>query len=344
MYSFENDYSEGAHPLILKAMIDNNLVQNSGYGNDTLSEYAQKIIKERLGNQNIDVHFVVGGTQANKTCMASFLKPYEAIICTDEAHINTHEAGAIEANGHKVIDIFANDGKLTTEMIQKVLDDHAGDEHMVRPRLVYISNSTELGTIYKVEELQILSQFCKQNDLLFYMDGARFGSALTSSENNVNMSDLTNLFDAFYIGATKNGALYGEAIVIVNDNLKPHFRTMMKQNGAMLAKSSYLAIQFIELFKEDLYLKLAHTANNFAMAIKKTLIENGYHLYVDSYTNQQFVVLNNEQLRKLQEKYIFTIWKKYDENHTVIRIVTSWATSKEKVQELLNDIVLYKTV
>lgn len=342
MYSFENDYSEGAHPQILKAMIDHNLVQQKGYGLDDFTKQACSIMQERLGTNNIDIHFVVGGTQANKVSLASFLRPYEAVICTDEGHINTHEAGAIEANGHKVIAVDSPDGKLTTEMIQSVLDAHDGDEHMVQPRLVYISNSTELGTIYKIEELKVLSQYCRDHNLLFYMDGARFGSALTSNDNNVNMSDLPNLFDAFYIGATKNGALYGEAIVIVNESLKPHFRTMMKQNGALLAKSSFLAIQFIELFKSDLYLKLASTANNFAMVIKKTFVENNYQLYVDSSTNQQFIILTNEQLRLFQQKYVLTIWKKYDENHTVVRFVTSWATSSDKVKELLNDIVMYK--
>ena len=337
MYSFANDYSEGAHESILKALVDTNLKQSSGYGLDEYSEKARDILKNVLKNDKIDIHFIPGGTQANLISISSFLRQHEAAIAANSSHIATHETGAIEATGHKVITIRSDDGKLTVEKIEKVLKIHS-DEHMVKPRLVYISNSTEIGTIYKKQELIELYSYCKENNLILYIDGARMGSAITCKENDLNLSDLVNLCDAFYIGATKNGALFGEALVICNDSLKKDFRYNIKQKGALLAKGRLLGLQFIELFKDDLYFKLASHANEMAALIQDALIENNYKLFINSPTNQVFPILENSTLEKLSEKYSFTIWEEIDENHTVVRICTSWATDKEKVLQLINDL------
>ena len=337
MYSFANDYSEGTHESILKALVDTNLKQSSGYGLDEYSEKARDILKNVLKNDKIDIHFIPGGTQANLISISSFLRQHEAAIAANSSHIATHETGAIEATGHKVITIRSDDGKLTVEKIEKVLKIHS-DEHMVKPRLVYISNSTEIGTIYKKQELIELYSYCKENDLILYIDGARMGSAITCKENDLKLSDLVNLCDAFYIGATKNGALFGEALVICNDSLKKDFRYNIKQKGALLAKGRLLGLQFIELFKDDLYFKLASHANEMAALIQDALIENNYKLFINSPTNQVFPILENSTLEKLSEKYSFTIWEEIDENHTVVRICTSWATDKEKVLQLINDL------
>ena len=337
MYSFANDYSEGTHESILKALVDTNLKQSSGYGLDEYSEKARDILKNVLKNDKIDIHFIPGGTQANLISISSFLRQHEAAIAANSSHIATHETGAIEATGHKVITIRSDDGKLTVEKIEKVLKIHS-DEHMVKPRLVYISNSTEIGTIYKKQELIELYSYCKENNLILYIDGARMGSAITCKENDLKLSDLVNLCDAFYIGATKNGALFGEALVICNDSLKKDFRYNIKQKGALLAKGRLLGLQFIELFKDDLYFKLASHANEMAALIQDALIENNYKLFINSPTNQVFPILENSTLEKLSEKYSFTIWEEIDENHTVVRICTSWATDKEKVLQLINDL------
>ena len=337
MYSFANDYSEGTHESILKALVDTNLKQSSGYGLDEYSEKARDILKNVLKNDKIDIHFIPGGTQANLISISSFLRQHEAAIAANSSHIATHETGAIEATGHKVITIRSDDGKLTVEKIEKVLKIHS-DEHMVKPRLVYISNSTEIGTIYKKQELIELYSYCKENDLILYIDGARMGSAITCKENDLKLSDLVNLCDAFYIGATKNGALFGEALVICNDSLKKDFRYNIKQKGALLAKGRLLGLQFIELFKDDLYFKWASHANEMAALIQDALIENNYKLFINSPTNQVFPILENSTLEKLSEKYSFTIWEEIDENHTVVRICTSWATDKEKVLQLINDL------
>ncbi|MDL2211568.1 aminotransferase class I/II-fold pyridoxal phosphate-dependent enzyme [Erysipelotrichaceae bacterium OttesenSCG-928-M19] len=342
MYSFQNDYSEGAHPRILKALVESNLVQTEGYGLDPYSQQATEILKQRLGNQNVDIHFLMGGTQANIVALSAFLKPYEAVISTHEGHIYTHEAGSIEATGHKVISIYSQNGKLDVQMIDKVVKEHHGDDHMVIPRLVYISNSTELGTNYTKQELVALREYCNAHDLLLYMDGARLGAALTSTRNDVAFADLCNLFDAFYIGATKTGAFNGEAVVIVNDSLKPNFRRNIRQHGAMVAKSKTIAIQFIELFKDELYLKLASHSNKMSAMIKQGFIDAGYSLFIDSFTNQQFPIIPNQLLAKFDEKYLTSIWCPYDENHTVIRFVTSWATKEANVLELIEDMKKFK--
>lgn len=337
MYSFTNDYSEGAHESILKALLDSNLKQSSGYGLDEYSEKAKDILKNVLKSEKIDIHFIPGGTQVNLICISSFLKQYEAAIAADTGHIAVHETGAIEACGHKVITAPSNDGKLTVDKIEKILKIHT-DEHMVKPKLVYISNATEIGTIYKKQELIDLYTYCGEKNLLFFIDGARMGSAITSEENDLQLCDLVNLCDAFYIGATKNGALFGEALIICNDSLKEDFRYNIKQKGALLAKGRLLGIQFMELFKDDLFFNLAKHANEMASLIQDALIEENYKLLIKSPTNQIFPILPNSSIEKLREKYSFNTWEEYDENHTVIRLVTSWATEKDKVLDFINDL------
>lgn len=337
MYSFLNDYSEGAHENILNALISSNLKQSAGYGLDEHCEEAKVILKKVLKNNKIDIHFMTGGTQTNLICISSFLKQYEAVIAVDTGHIATHETGAIEACGHKVITAKSNDGKLCKEIIEKILETH-NNEHMVKPKLVYISNSTEIGTIYTKEELTSLYNYCKEKDLILFIDGARMGAAITSKKNNLELSNLVNLCDAFYIGGTKNGALLGEALIICNDRLKEDFRYNIKQKGALLAKGRLLGIQFIELFKEGLFFDLANHANEMALLIQDALIKEGYTLLIESPTNQIFPIMPNSSIEKLKEKYDFHIWEEYDENYTVIRLVTSWATDKDKVLSFIKDL------
>jgi len=337
MYSFRNDYSEGAHERILNALIKTNYEQTEGYGTDYYTENAKALLKKKMSKEDVDIHLLVGGTQANLTAISAFLRPHQAAIGADTSHINCHETGAIEATGHKVITTKTDDGKLTSELIQKVLDSHES-EHMVQPKLVYISDSTELGTIYTKSELVDLHRCCKENNLLLFLDGARLGAALVSEENDMTLEDIANLTDAFYIGGTKNGALFGEALVICNNALKEDFRYYIKQKGGLLAKGRLLGIQFEELFKDDLYFELAKYANEMAILLKNALREKGYNFLTDSSTNQQFPILPNDVVKKISEKYSFNIERIIDENNTAIRLVTSWATKKEYVLEFIEDL------
>lgn len=337
MYSFQNDYSEGAHPNILQALVETNYLQETGYGDDQFSQQAIRLIKNHLGREDVDVHLIPGGTQTNLISISSFLRPHEAVISADSGHINVHETGAIEATGHKVLIAKTDDGKLIPELIQEILDIHT-NEHMVKAKLVYISNSTELGTIYKKDELVALSEFCKEHDLIFYMDGARLGSALCSKENDLKITDLPGLLDAFYIGGTKNGALIGEALVICNDSLKRDFRYFIKQKGALLAKGRLLGIQFVELFKDNLFFQLAEHANRMAEKLTAGLKEAKVQFLAESPTNQIFPIFSNGQIELLKKNYAFEIWEKVDDEHTAIRFVTSWATKEKAVEQLIADV------
>ncbi len=340
MYSFKNDYSEGAHPRILEALIKCNMEQSEGYGEDIFTARAIKLIKEKIRREDVDVHLLVGGTQTNLTALSAFLRPHEAVIAADTGHVLVHETGAIEATGHKVISVDVEDGKLTRKNIEAVIEEHT-DEHMVKPKLVYISNSTEIGTIYKREEVEALSEVCKKHDLYLYVDGARLGSALCSNENNMKIYELAQLVDAFYIGGTKGGALIGEALVICRDTLKKDFRYHIKQKGALLAKGRILGIQFEELFKDNLYFDLATHANNMAQILKKGIVDAGYSFMINSSSNQVFPILPNKLINSLQKKYLFLIWGKIDKENSAIRLVTSWATNEEKVLEFIADVKLY---
>lgn len=337
MYSFKSDYSEGAHIRILNALIESNMVQADGYGEDCYSIEAIEILKRRLNNSNVDIHLLSGGTQTNLTAVSAFLRPIDAVVCANTGHIAVHETGAIEATGHKVITIEAKDGKLNPEYIKPVLDAHT-DEHMVKPRLVYISNSTEIGTIYTKSELDNLSQFCRENNLLLYLDGARLGSALCCEGNDVTLSNLSHIADAFYIGGTKNGAFLGEALVICNDNLKEDFRYHIKQKGGLLAKGRLIGIQFLELFKDDLYFDLARHANRMANLLKEGIRRAGYRFLIDSPSNQIFPIFPNALIERLKQKYSFYIWSKIDEENSSIRLVTSWATGENAVTEFIRDL------
>lgn len=341
MASFKNDYSEGAHPRILKALVESNLEQSVGYGEDRFTMEANELLKKKIGRSNIDIHMLSGGTQTNLTAISAFLRPHEAAISADTGHVLVHETGAIEATGHKVISIEVSDGKLTAALIQSALETHT-DEHMVKPRLVYISNPTEIGTIYNKAELTVLSRICRENDLYLYMDGARLGSALCSVENDLTMEDLGDLTDAFYIGGTKCGALLGEALVICRDSLKTDFRYHLKQKGGLLAKGRLLGIQFLELFRDDLYFELSSHANAMAGLLKSAFVEAGYPFLTHSTSNQIFPILPDALIEELQDTYDFYVWSKVDEEHSSIRLVTSWATPVEAVQAFIADMNAYR--
>jgi threonine aldolase len=337
MYSFKNDYGEGAHPRILNALVETNFEQEDGYGEDRYTQKAVELLKQKLERNDVDIHLISGGTQTNLISISAFLRPHEAAIAASSGHILTHETGAIEATGHKVLSVETTDGKLKPEHIRSVLDAHP-DEHMVKPKLVYISNSTEIGSIYKKDELVQLSEVCKENNLILFMDGARLGSALSSSENDLELRDIPQLVDAFYVGGTKNGALLGEALVIVQDSLKEDFRYHIKQKGALLAKGRLMGIQFLELFRDNLFFDLAAHANRLADLLKQELSNANFKFFSHSPSNQIFPILPNSLITELQKKYAFIIWEKVDADHSAIRIVTSWATKEEKVLEFIDDV------
>lgn len=336
MFNFKNDYSEGAHPKILNALLSTNLEQTEGYGEDCYSVQAISLLQQLIGRTDIDIHLLAGGTQTNLTALSAFLRPHEAAIAAHTGHILVHETGAIEATGHKILSLATNDGKIGPADIQTVLDTHT-DEHMVKPKLVYISNPTEIGTIYTKPELEQLSSFCRERDLYLYIDGARLGSALCVKESGLCLADLGKLVDAFYIGGTKNGALLGEALVICTEALKPEFRFHMKQKGALLAKGRILGLQFSELFQDNLYFQLAQHANDMAALLRQAIQTAGFTFLTQSPTNQIFPILPHWLIEKLQQNYAFYIWSKVDVEHSAIRLVTSWATPPVAVQAFIAD-------
>lgn len=338
MYSFRNDYSETGHPRILQALADESGRQFPGYGLDPVSREAADLIRRRFHAGPAEVHFVAGGTQANALVISSALRPYEAVVAAGTAHVNVHETGAIEAAGHKVCTVPTPDGKLTSVLVERVLRGHA-TEHMVLPRLVYVSDTTEVGTVYRRAELSALHDFCKANNLYLYLDGARLGSALTAADNDLAPEDLPRLTDAFYAGGTKNGALFGEAIVLVNEALKPHFRWNMKQRGAMSAKGFLTGIQFRELLRDELYFDLARHANEMASILSAGIAKKGYCFTYPPQSNQLFVTLPNGIVSRLEELgYEFETDRAIDGGRTSIRLVTSWATPLSAVEEFLADL------
>jgi len=338
MYHFKNDYAEGAHPDILQQLIATNLQQQTGYGEDEYSLAAKKILRDKINNPEAPIYFVTGGTQTNLLVIAALLKLHEAVISAQTGHIFVHETGAIEALGHRVITVATDNGKLTVAGIEKVLQTYSLRPHMVKPRMVYISNATEIGTIYTKLELEELSAYCKAQDLFLFMDGARMGHALMAENNDLTLGDIARLTDVFYIGGTKNGALLGEAIVFNNAGLAPEFDYVLKQKGALLAKGRILGIQFLELFKNDLYFDLARHANRMAMKIAAAVKALGYTFLTESTTNQIFPVLSKTLIKKLSEKYLFFEWKEMDEQHTALRLITSWATEETIVDAFIEDL------
>lgn len=337
-YSFKNDYSEGCHPKILDALTKHNLEQHNGYGLDYFSKNVENIILEKTKSPQSKVYLVSGGTQANLIVISSILRPHESVIAANTGHIFTNETGAIEATGHKVNAITTTDGKLRPEDIQTVLDAHTNTPHQVKQKLVYISNSTEIGTIYTKKELENLSIFCKEKKLYLFMDGARLGHALTAESNNLTWEDVARFTDVYYLGGTKNGALIGEAIVINRPELQEDFGFHLKQKGAMLAKGRLLGIQFQELLKNNLYWDLAKHANQQAMKIKNAFLEIGCNFLAETETNQIFPILELHQIEKLADRFDFYIWKKISSQQAAIRIITSWATKNEIVDDFCQEI------
>lgn len=313
-------------------------MQHTGYGEDAYCSESKELLKSKVANPDANVYFVSGGTQTNLLVTSGLLQVHEAVISAKTGHIFAYETGAIEATGHRIITVDTNDGKISPLDIECVLRDYSVRPHMVKPRLVYISNSTEVGTIYSRKELSELSIYCREHNLLLFMDGAHLGHVLTANDSDITLPDISQLTDVFYIGGTKNGALLGEAVIFNNPRLAPDFDYVMKQKGALLAKGRLLGIQFLELFKDDLYFKLASHANRMATKISDAVKEYGYSVMVDSPTNQVFPILPKTVVDALRQKYSFLIWKNIDAEHAVIRLITSWATDEEIVDEFIGEL------
>ncbi|WP_440135084.1 threonine aldolase family protein [Chitinophaga sancti] len=335
MISFKNDYSEGALPAILQALADTNQIQQGGYGDDDYTQQAIELIHQKIGNTGAAIHLVSGGTQANLTFISSVLRPYESAIAATTGHIFHHETGAIEATGHKIETVFAKDGKLTPALIASVVDKIEA-VHMPLPRLVYISNSTELGTHYMRAELIALYEYCQRKGLVLFLDGARLASGMQAGD--IRYEDLAKYTDAFYIGGTKNGALIGEAIVINNPSLQDYFSYNLKMRGALLAKGRLLGIQFRALFKGDTYLSIGAYMNEMAGKLSAGIKEAGYEFLIASKTNQIFPVLPWKVIKALEKNYAFYVWQELDEEHAAIRLVTSWNTRAEAVEQFVMDL------
>lgn len=338
MIQFQCDYSEGAHPRIMERLVQTNFEQTVGYGEDHYCEMARKLIRKDCGRPDADVHFLVGGTQANATVISSVLRPYQGVLCVGTGHINVHETGAIEHGGHKVLAVEGVNGKLSAESVRAAMEEHLaedGPEHTVQPGMVYVSFSTEVGTVYSLSQLESLASVCREYRLYFFIDGARMGYGLASEGCDVTLKDIARLADVFYIGGTKQGALFGEAVVITNELLKKDFRYYIKQNGGMLAKGRLLGIQFLTLFEDGLYHELSRHAVEQAMRMRDAFAVRGYDFLVDSPTNQQFPILSNDEVERLSADFKFSVWKKVDEGHTAVRFCTSWATRPEWVDALI---------
>ncbi|MBR5308100.1 MAG: low specificity L-threonine aldolase [Clostridia bacterium] len=345
MIRFNSDYTEGALPEILDALVKTNFEQTTGYGEDEYCAEAREYIKSACNAPSSDVHFLVGGTQTNLTVISSLLRPYQAVLCADSGHINTHETGAIEATGHKVMTVQGNLGKICADDVYKAYRAHFEDEsreHITQPKVVYISHPTEWGTLYSKRELEEISEACKKCNFYLYLDGARLGYGLVAEGTDVTLPDLARLCDCFYIGGTKCGALFGEAVVITNDEIKADFRYCIKQKGALLAKGRLLGIQFCELFKDGLYERACKNANVLALRIRNAFAECGFEFYFDSVTNQQFPIFTKEEIDTLSAKYGFLPIEKLDESRTAVRFCTSWATRDEDVDALIRDIKMLK--
>ena len=332
--SFSCDYMEGAHPTILQRLIETNFAQMPGYGADDYCESAREKIRAACGAPNAEVHFLVGGTQTNATVIDALLRSYQGVVAADTGHISVHEAGAIEFGGHKVLTLPHRNGKISAEQIASLLrvyEEDVNHDHTVMPGMVYLSQPTEYGTLYSREELSAISALCREKHLPLYVDGARLAYALACPENDVTLKDMAELCDIFYIGGTKCGALLGEAVVIPQPGLIPHFFTIIKQHGALLAKGRLLGLQFDTLFTDGLYQRIGEAALRAAEDIRTALRANGYQLCFASPTNQTFCLVDREQMEKLREYVDFSQWEVYDEMHTIIRFATSWATKDEDV-------------
>lgn len=337
MLYFENDYSEGAHEKVLERLIETNMKPLPGYGTDSCCESAKEKIKKACGCPEADVFFTVGGTQTNAVVIGSMLRRFEGVIAAETGHISSHEAGAIEYTGHKVLTLPEHQGKISAAELKAYVETFYGDgnhEHMVFPGMVYISHPTEYGTLYTKKELAEISRVCREYKLPLYMDGARMGYGIAGVGSDVTLADIAKYTSVFYIGGTKVGALCGEAVVFT-EKAPAHFFTMVKQQGALLAKGRLLGVQFDALFTDDLYLRISKNAVETAQKLQTALEEKGYRLYLKSPTNQIFVILENEKMEQLKESVRFSFWEKYDENHTVVRFAASWATAMDDVEKLI---------
>lgn len=338
MLSFNSDYLEGAHPKILERLVKTNMLKTPGYGTDDFCESAREKIRLACEAPEAEVFFLSGGTQTNAAVIEYLLKPYQGVITAQTGHIVWHEAGAIEWGGHKLFCVPEKNGKLSAESVEKTAKTYYDDDfnaHMVMPGMVYISQPTESGTLYSLQELENIAAVCRKYNMHLYIDGARLAYALACPSNDVTLPDIARMCDAFYIGGTKCGALFGEAVVFPKAGLIPHFFTLVKQHGALLAKGRVLGIQFDTLFTDGLYFAVGRSAVTFADIIRNKLQEKGLQLCYDSPTNQIFVRLSDEMRRKLEEQVNITFWEKPDDTHTVVRLATSWATTQEDVEKLL---------
>lgn len=338
MLSFESDYVEGAHEQILQRLAETNLEQLSGYGQDAYCQRAKEKIQEACECPEAEIFFLVGGTQTNTVAIDAFLKSYEGVVAAKTGHVSTHEAGAIEYHGHKVLELPEHQGKIFGNELKALLENFWQDEnheHMVFPGMVYISHPTEYGTLYTKAELEELAAICRSYELPLYLDGARLGYGLMSRNMDVTLPMIAKYCDAFYIGGTKVGALCGEALVFTKKNMPGHFLAVVKQHGALLAKGRLLGVQFDTLFTDELYFKISRHAIDMAELLKEGLLQKGYTFYLESPTNQQFVLLNNEKYQALQKEVAMGFWEKPDPEHTVVRLATSWATKQENVENFL---------
>lgn len=335
--SFSSDYMEGAHPEILRRLAETNLERTPGYGLDRYSESAKEKIRAACRCPDAEIFFLVGGTQTNATVIDALLQSYQGVIAADTGHISVHEAGAIEFCRHKILTLPHHNGKISAKQIKTFLDEYREDvnrDHMVMPGMVYISHPTEYGTLYSLAELTEISSLCRANNIPLYLDGARLAYALACRQNDIALTDIARLCDVFYIGGTKCGALFGEAVVIPKPSLIPHFFTIIKQHGALLAKGRLLGLQFDTLFTNHLYETIGDSAVKAADKIRQALSQNGYRLCFNSPSNQVFCIIENKDMKHLAERVEFGVWEKYDDSHTIIRFASSWATKKEDVEAL----------
>lgn len=339
MLRFDTDYMEGAHPVVMQRLVDTNLEHTVGYGSDEYSVQAREAIREACGAPDALVQFLVGGTQTNATVLDALLRRHEGVLCAETAHINVHESGAVEHSGHKVLTLPAHDGKVCPKEVDHYITEFYRDdtyEHMVAPGVLYITQPTEYGTLYSLSELEELSAICHNHDIPLYLDGARLGYALASDKADFTLKDIARLCDVFYIGGTKCGAMFGEAVVAADPKRLPHFFPLVKQHGALMAKGRLQGVQFLTLFTDNLYVKIARHADELAMRLRSAFVEKGYKMAIDSPTNQQFVVLPNDVLDRLLQYATFELWGPRGEKETTVRFVMSWATTDEDVEEFIS--------
>lgn len=338
MLHFDCDYMEGAHPEVMRRLLETNLEQTPGYGCDPHTERARELIRQACGAPQAEVHFLVGGTQTNATVIDGLLRRHEGVLAAESGHINIHEAGAIEAAGHKVLTLPSHEGKVRAEEVDRWIEEFYRDEtwpHMVAPGMLYLSHPTEYGTLYTLSEMEAIHAVCQRHSIPLYLDGARLNYALAAEENSLTLRDIARLCEVFYIGGTKTGLLFGEAVVITRPELLPHFFTLVKQHGALLAKGRLLGVQFETLFTDGLYLRIARQAISTARRLKEALLAKGYRLHIDSPTNQQFLLLPNREIDRLSQYATFELWGPRGEEESVVRFVTSWATTDEQIDALI---------